>query len=139
MALFANLFKRAQGSIKAFSNASAANALIGGSLCMAAADGSVDDSECEKTLDMARANPRLAGTDVTGMFGDWEKRVKASARAAKLDVKRLLEELKGTPEAEEILIAFIEVAYADGECDPAERTLLDQFAEKLDLKVSDYE
>lgn len=88
---------------------------------------------------MARANPRLAGTDVTGMFGDWEKRVKASARAAKLDVKRLLEELKGTPEAEEILIAFIEVAYADGECDPAERTLLDQFAEKLDLKVSDYE
>lgn len=44
MALFANLFKRAQGSIKAFSNASAANALIGGSLCMAAADGSVDDS-----------------------------------------------------------------------------------------------
>lgn len=139
MALFANLFKRAQGSIKAFSNASAANALIGGSLCMAAADGTVDDSECEKTLEMARANPRLAGSDVTAIFGDWEKRVKASARAAKLDVKRLLEDLKGTPEAEEVLIAFIEVAYADDECDASERALLDQFAEKLGLSVKDYE
>lgn len=139
MALFAKLFSRAKDSIKAFGNADAGNALIGGCLVMAAADGNIDDSECQQTLDMARSNPRLSGTNIDAVFGDWEKRVKASVRAARLDVTRLLDGLKGSEEAEEVLIAFIEVAYADGECDADERKVLELFAGKLGLNVADYE
>ncbi len=138
MSLFKKLFAKATGAVSAFTNGDCAEALVGGSFICAALDGSTDESEVEKAIAMFETNERLTGFDVNGLVGKWEKAVATSARMAKRDFFKLCESLASdAAQAEEVLIAIIEVADADGNIDDDEMAFLEVTASKLGLNLKE--
>lgn len=136
MSFFKKLLEKASGTVSVFANGDCANALISGSLLVADASGGVSDEEFEQALAMFETNPRLSGFDVAGEFGKWEKALKSSSRMVKRDFNTLAAKIKSDKaQAEEVLIAMIEVADADNDIDDAEMAMLRHAAKQLGLDL----
>ena len=116
-------------------------AIVGGCLLIAAADGEIEPEEIENLNKQIAANPSLAhfGSDITAAMRRFDGMLDAGYRIGKVNILREIEDVKSNPkEAEDVLMAMLTVAESDGEIEPEELTVLKEVATRLGLRLSDY-
>ena len=130
-----------RSEVKKLENRDLMEAVIGGCLLIVFADGEAEDTELKKLDGLVRSNKSLEhfGVELTDTINRFTQRLQAGYRVARNDIMREIEQCKGNrQEAEDILLNMIEIAFADGECEPQEQKELETVAERLGLRLSDY-
>lgn len=130
--------KRLQGKTDLLEGVCAMAALV------ACADGDIEDSEVEATLDALTGHATLGEafgpSEIERALDKQLKRAKGGA-AGKLALKREIEEMKAKNAADELEMALmiaLDVASADGEVEPEERKVLDDLAKRLGFNLASY-
>lgn len=143
--MFAKLKERLTGGA---SKLSGKTDLLEGICAMAAlvayADGELEDSEVEATLDALTTHATLStaftSSQIEQALDKQLKRAKGGM-AGKLALKREIQEAKdknATDELEMALMIAIDVSMADGEMEPAEKVVLEDLAKRLGFSLSSY-
>lgn len=145
MGFFDKMLNRKAGELKAASsklqNRDLLEAVIGGCMLVAAADGTISDEEIKAVDTLLRTNKNFAhfGSEISDLVNRFGERLKAGYRAGRMDILREIDDVKGSQqEKEDVLINMIEIAYADGEVGEKEQKELDVVAQRLGLRVQDY-
>lgn len=143
--MFGKLFSRKARNVnvklKKLENKDLMEAIVGGCLLVAAADGEIEPSEVEKLDALLRSNANLQhfGSEITDTINRFTEQLKAGFRVGKLNIMREIEDVKSDrANAEEVLVNMITIAEADGEIEPEEQVILDQVAQRLGLRLADY-
>ena len=145
MGFLDKMLNRKAGELKAASsklqNRDLLEAVIGGCMLLAAADGTISDEEIKAVDTLLRTNKNFAhfGSEISDLVNRFGERLKAGYRAGRMDILREIDDIKGSQqEKEDVLINMIEIAYADGEVGEKEQKELDVVAQRLGLRVQDY-
>ena len=139
--LFGKKVGNAQAEMKKVVNRDLMQAIIGGGLLVAAADGQIEDSEVSKLDELIRSNPALShfGSEITDTINRFTAQLKANFQVGRLAIKRELADVKNVQaDAEEAFVNMIAIAQADGEIEPAEMKVLQEIGLHFGLRPSDY-
>jgi len=139
--MFGKKASAAKAEIKKFENRDLMEATVGGCLLVAFADGECEDAELKTIESLLRTNKALEGFghELTDTVNRFTERLKAGYRVARVEILREIEEIKGDQrEKEDVLIAMLTVAEADGEIEEAERKELDVVAQRLGMRLDDF-
>jgi len=129
--------KRMSGRTDLLEAVCAAAALV------AAADGSVDDSEINATAKAVTANETLntafSAREIEGSIQRMLDRANGG-RVGKMGLYKEIGDVADNAEDGEIvLLTAMDIADADGEVSPEEKAVLEKIAGKLGLKLSNYD
>lgn len=129
--------KRMSGRTDLLEAVCAAAALV------AAADGTVDDSEIDATAKAVTANETLntafSPREIEGSIQRMLDRANGG-RVGKMGLYKEIDDVAGNAEDSEIvLLTAMDIADADGEVSPEETAVLEKIAGKLGLKLSNYD
>lgn len=139
--LFGKQVGNAQAEMKKVVNRDLMQAIVGGGLLVAAADGQIEDSEIQKLDELIRSNPALGhfGSEITETINRFTAQLKANFQVGRLAIKRELADVKNVPaDAEEAFVNMIAIAQADGEIEPAELAVLKEIGLHFGLRLSDF-
>ena len=139
--LFGKKVGNAQAEMKKVVNRDLMQAIIGGGLLVAAADGQIEDSEVSKLDELIRSNPALGhfGSEITDTINRFTAQLKANFQVGRLAIKRELADVKNVQaDAEEAFVNMIAIAQADGEIEPEEMKVLQEIGLHFGLRPSDY-
>lgn len=139
--LFGKKGREAQAKIKKLENRDLAEALIGASLLIAAADGTIDDDEIMNLNAQLDAHPALQGfgAEIGKMVDDFSRRLKTGFLIGKVQIMREIKDCAHDEnEAEDIFVAAITIAQADGEIDEKEIAVLKEIGKVLGLNLATY-
>lgn len=139
--LFGKQVGNAQAEMKKVVNRDLMQAIVGGGLLVAAADGQIEDSEIQKLDELIRSNPALGhfGSEITETINRFTAQLKANFQVGRLAIKRELADVKNVPaDAEEAFVNMIAIAQADGEVEPAELAVLKEIGLHFGLRLSDF-
>ena len=145
MGIFGKFLGKKAGAVKAevkkLENRDLLEAVVGGCLLIAAADGDIEDSEVKKIDSLLRTNKNLEhfGSEITELVNRFSERLQSGYRVARAEIVREIEDIKGDQQhKEDVLLNMLTIAEADGEIEPAEQKELDTVAQRLGLRISDY-
>lgn len=130
----------ARAELKKVENRDLMQAIVGGCLLVAAADGEIEQSETDKLDQLLRSNANLAhfGSEITQTITRFSEQLRAGFRVGKMNILRELDDIKNTPkDAEEVFVNMITIAEADGKISDDERKVLDEVGRRLGLRVED--
>jgi len=130
----------ANKSVKA-ENKDLMEAMVGAATLIAYADGELEDEEITAIAGIIENSKALEafGTEPMQEFDKLCKVFESGYRMGRLNTMREIADVKDNKEdSEMVLVMAIEVAFADGECEPAEEKELKTIAQKLGLKLDDY-
>lgn len=118
-------------------------AVCAGAALVAAADGNIDDSEIEATMKAVGANETLktafAQNEINGCIERMIDRANGG-RVGRMGLYKEIEDVAANQEdGEVVLLTAMDIADADGNMDDDERAVLDKIAQKLGLKLSNYD
>ena len=139
--MFGKKANAAKAEIKKFENRDLMEAMVGGCALVAVADGECEQEEIKKIDELLRTSKALEGfgAEITTTLNRFCERLTASYRAGRIEILREIEESKGDQrEKEDVLIAMLTVAEADGEIEEAERKELDVVAQRLGMRLDDF-
>lgn len=139
--LFGKQVGNAQAEMKKVVNRDLMQAIVGGGLLVAAADGQIEDSEVQKLDELIRSNPNLGhfGSEITDTINRFTAQLKANFQVGRLAIKRELADVKNVPaDAEEAFVNMIAIAQADGEIEPAELVVLKEIGMHFGLRLTDF-
>lgn len=131
----------AKTELKKFEKRDLMEAVVGGCLLIAFADGSCEEAELKSIDALLRTNKALEGFghELTDTINRYTERLKAGYRVARLEILREIEQVKGDrQEAEDVLITMLTIAEADGEIEEAEQKELSTVSDRLGLRLADY-
>ncbi|MFK0090852.1 tellurite resistance TerB family protein [Pseudomonas sp. NPDC090755] len=131
----------AQAEMKKVVNRDLMQAIVGGGLLIAAADGEIEASEVAKLDELIRANPNLShfGSEITETINRFTAQLNANFQVGRLAIKRELADVKNSQaDAEEAFVNIIAVAQADGEIEAGEMVVLKEVALHFGLRPQDY-
>ncbi|ATO31557.1 tellurite resistance TerB family protein [Dickeya dianthicola] len=131
----------AKVELKKVENRDLMEAIIGGCLLVAAADGEIEKEETDKLDQLLRSNPQLShfGNEITQVIGRFTEQLQAGFRVGRLNILRELDDVKNTAkDAEEVFVNMLTIAEADGEIEPAEQKVLEEVGRRLGLRIEDY-
>ena len=138
---FGKKFGKARVEIKKLENRDLMEAVVGGCLLIAAADGTIEDEEVKKIDSLLRTNKNLEhfGSEITELTNRFSERLKSGYRVARAEILREIEDIKSDPQQkEDVLLNMLTIAEADGEIEPVEQKELETVAQKLCLRLADY-
>lgn len=139
--LFGKQVGSAQAEMKKVVNRDLMQAIVGGGLLVAAADGEIEPSEVAKLDELIRSNPNLTrfGSEITETINRFTAQLNANFQVGRLAVKRELTDIKNVPaDAEEVFVNILAVAQADGEIEPAELVVLKEIGMHFGISLSDF-
>ncbi len=139
--LFGKKVNQAKAEVKKFENRDLLEAVVGGCLLVAAADGDIEDSEVKKIDSLLRTNKNLEhfGSEITELVNRFSERLQSGYRVARAEILREIEDIKSDQQQkEDVLLNMLTIAEADGEIEPAEQKELETVAQRLGLRISDY-
>lgn len=139
--LFGKKVNQAKAEVKKFENRDLLEAIVGGCLLVAAADGGIEDSEVKKIDSLLRTNKNLEhfGSEITELVNRFSERLQSGYRVARAEILREIEDIKSDQQQkEDVLLNMLTIAEADGEIEPAEQKELETVAQRLGLRISDY-
>lgn len=139
--LFNKRMKKAQASLKKVENRDLMEAITGGCLLIAAADGEIEQEETSKLDQLLRSNPRLQGfgNEISQTIQRFKDQLDAGFQVGRLSILREIEDIANDREhAEEVLVNMITIAGADGEFEDEEVVVIKEVAGKLGLNPADY-
>ena len=134
-------FGKAKTEIKKLENRDLMEAVVGGCLLIAAADGDIEDEEVKRVDSLLRTNKNLEhfGSEITELTNRFGERLKSGYRVARAEILREIEDIKGdAQQKEDVLLNMLTIAEADGEIEPAEQKELETVAQRLGLRLADY-
>ena len=139
--LFGKKVNAARAEVKKLENRDLMEAMVGGTLLIAFADGECEESELQKIDQLLSSHKSLQhfGSEVSSTMMAFTDRLKAGYRVGRMEILREIQDVKGDQrEKEDVLLAMLTVAEADGEIEPEEEKELNAVAQALGLRMSDY-
>lgn len=116
-------------------------AIIGGMVLIAGADGELEPSELDRIEKVIRSNKSLEhfGSEITETMNRFKEQLEAGFRVARMHILREIREIKGNPnDAEEVFVNMITIAEADGEIEESEKKVLIEVGRELGLRLQDF-
>lgn len=138
-------FRKKSGDVvaelKKVENRDLMEAIVGGSLLVAAADGEIEEEELLSLEKQVSSNPSLShfGAEIGKTINRFEQQLNAGFRIGKLKILREIEDIKNNPaDAEEVFVNMITIAESDGEIEPEEVVILKEVGGRLGIRLADY-
>lgn len=143
--MFGKLFGKkvtvAKENLKRLENRDLMEAMVGGCLLIAFADGECEEAELLKMDEVLRTSKSLEGygSELTDTINRFTARLKAGYIIGRAEILREINDVKGSQtEKEDVLLAMLTVAMSDGQIEPEEQKELTQVAQRLGLRIEDY-
>ena len=143
--MFGKLFGKkvtvAKENLKRLENRDLMEAMVGGCLLIAFADGDCEEAELLKMDEVLRTSKSLEGygAELTDTINRFVARLKAGYIIGRAEILREINDVKGSQtEKEDVLLAMLTVAMSDGQIEPEEQKELTQVAQRLGLRIEDY-
>lgn len=143
--MFGKLFGKkvtvAKENLKRLENRDLMEAMVGGCLLIAFADGDCEEAELLKMDEVLRTSKSLEGygSELTDTINRFVARLKAGYIIGRAEILREINDVKGSQtEKEDVLLAMLTVAMSDGQIEPEEQKELTQVAQRLGLRIEDY-
>ena len=139
--MFRKKAQAAKTSAAKFENRDLMEAIVGGSLLIAASDGSIDDSELESLDKLIQTNDKLAhfGSEIGATIDKFSNMLEAGFRMGKIKILREIADIDADPEGkEEAFVTMLEVAEADGEVDEKEEAMLTEIGRKMGINLKEF-
>ena len=143
--MFGKLFGKkvtvAKENLKLLENRDLMEAMVGGCLLIAFADGDCEEAELLKMDEVLRTSKSLEGygAELTDTINRFVARLKAGYIIGRAEILREINDVKGSQtEKEDVLLAMLTVAMSDGQIEPEEQKELTQVAQRLGLRIEDY-
>lgn len=133
--------KAAVSEMKKLENKDLAEGLVGACLLVAYADGECEPEELQNLNAQLEAHPALQGFggEIGKMVDRFCKTLDTGFRIGKVQIMREIKDCANDPnEAEDIFVAAITIAEADGEVEPEEVAVLKEIGRELGLTLSNY-
>ena len=140
--MFGKKVGEVKAELKKVENRDLMEAIVGGSLLVAAADGSIDIEELESLDKQCQSNPSIShfGAEIGKTINHFEKLLESGFRIGKMKILREIADIKNDPaDAEEVFINMLTIAEADGEIDEGEMKILREVGQTLGIRLADYD
>lgn len=131
----------AVATAKRIENRDLMQAVVGGCLLVAAADGEIDKKEQQKIDQLLRSNKNLEhfGPELTATITRFTEQLEAGFRVGRMNIMREIRDIKNNPaDAEEVFVNMIEVAEANGPIEAGEMKVLVEVGNELGLRLKDF-
>ena len=135
------MFNKGKAEVKKIENRDLAEGLVGACLLIAAADGEIEPEEIENLNAQLESHPALQGfgSEIGKMVDSFTKRLESGFLIGKTQIMREIKDCAhNETEAEDIFVAAITMAQADGEVEPAELKILKEIGRALGLNLGNY-
>jgi len=139
--LFGKKAAAARQELKKIENRDLMEAIVGGCLLVAAADGSIEQPELDKLDKLLRSNANLShfGPEITQTITRFKEQLEAGFRVGKNKILEEMHDIKNNQkEAVEVFVNMITLAEADGDIAPEEKKVLEEVGRLLGLRYEDY-
>lgn len=131
----------AKRAVKKLENRDLMQAIVGGCLLVAAADGEISKNESAQVDLQIRANKNLEhfGSEITNQVNLFTEQLQAGFRLGRMNIMREISDIKNNPlDAEEVFVNMLTVAEGDGSISPEELKVLAEVGQALGLRVKDF-
>lgn len=131
----------AKRAVKKLENRDLMQAIVGGCLLVAAADGEISKNEAAQIDIQIRANKNLEhfGQEITATVNLFTEQLQAGFRLGRMNIMREIADIKNNPlDAEEVFVNMITVAEGDGNISPEELKVLSEVGVQLGLRPKDF-
>jgi len=131
----------AKRAVKKLENRDLMQAIVGGCLLVAAADGEISKNEAAQIDLQIRANKALEhfGSEITTTVNQFTEQLQAGFRLGKMSIMREIRDIKNSPaDAEEVFVNMLTVAEGDGNISPEEMKILSEIGLELGLRLKDF-
>ncbi|MBH3451643.1 tellurite resistance TerB family protein [Pseudomonas putida] len=131
----------AKRAVKKLENRDLMQAIVGGCLLVAAADGEISKNEAAQIDIQIRANKNLEhfGQEITATVNLFTEQLQAGFRLGRMNIMREIADIKNNPlDAEEVFVNMITVAEGDGNISPEELKVLAEVGVQLGLRPKDF-
>ncbi|MNZ24541.1 tellurite resistance protein TerB [Pseudomonas linyingensis] len=131
----------AKRAVKKLENRDLMQAIVGGCLLVAAADGEISKNESAQVDLQIRANKNLEhfGAEITNQVNLFTEQLQAGFRLGRMNIMREISDIKNNPlDAEEVFVNMLTVAEGDGSISPEELKVLAEVGQALGLRVKDF-
>lgn len=131
----------AKRAVKKLENRDLMQAIVGGCLLVAAADGEISKNEAAQIDIQIRANKNLEhfGAEITATVNQFTEQLQAGFRLGRMNIMREIADVKNNPlDAEEVFVNMITVAEGDGDVSEPELKVLAEIGQMLGLRLKDY-
>ena len=131
----------AKASVKKLENRDLMQAIVGGCLLVAAADGEISKNESAQVDLQIRANKNLEhfGSEITSQVNLFTEQLQAGFRLGRMNIMREIAEIKNNPmDAEEVFVNMLTVAEGDGSISEPELKVLVEIGNLLGLRPKDF-
>lgn len=131
----------ARAELKKVENRDLMQAIVGGCLLVAAADGEIDKTETAKIDQLLRSNKSLEhfGPELTATMNRFTEQLEAGFRVGRMNIMREIRDIKNNPaDAEEVFVNMLEVAEANGPIEQEEQRVLTEVGNELGLRLKDF-
>ena len=141
MGFFTKKLFGAKASVKKLENRDLMQAIVGGCLLVAAADGEISKNESAQVDLQIRANKNLEhfGAEITKQVNLFTEQLQAGFRLGRMNIMREIRDIKNNPaDAEEVFVNMLTVAEGDGDISPEEMKVLVEVGTELGLRPKDF-
>lgn len=117
-------------------------AVCAGVALVAAADGEIEDSEVGAVQRLVSGNDKISACYQPHQINEISTKMLALAKtqSGKQNLARQLDDIKGNPTmCEDVYLIAADIAFADGELEPAEKETLAKIAKRLNVDPSKFE
>lgn len=131
----------AKRAVKKLENRDLMQAIVGGCLLVAAADGEISKNESAQIDIQIRANKNLEhfGPEITTTVNLYTEQLQASFRIGRMTILREIRDIKNNPaDAEEVFVNMLAVAEGDGDISAQEMKVLAEVGNELGLRLKDF-
>ncbi|MCY1304481.1 Tellurite resistance protein TerB [compost metagenome] len=131
----------AKVAAKKIENRDLMQAIVGGCLLVAAADGEISKNEAAQIDIQIRANKNLEhfGPEITSTVNLYTEQLQAGFRLGRMNIMREIRDIKNNPaDAEEVFVNMLTVAEGDGEISAPELKVLAEVGNELGLRLKDF-
>jgi len=131
----------AKRAVKKLENRDLMQAIVGGCLLVAAADGEISKNEAAQIDIQIRANKNLEhfGQEITATVNLFTEQLQAGFRLGRMNIMREIADIKNNPlDAEEVFVNMITVSEGDGSISPEELKVLAEVGVQLGLRPKDF-
>lgn len=131
----------AKRAVKKMENRDLMQAIVGGCLLVAAADGEISKNESAQIDLQIRANKNLEhfGSEITSQVNLFTEQLQAGFRLGRMNILREIREIASNPaDAEEVFVNMLTVAEGDGSISDAEMKVLAEIGNTLGLRLKDF-
>ena len=127
--------------VKKLENRDLMQAIVGGCLLVAAADGEISKHEAAQIDLQIRANKNLEHFDseITNQVNLFTEQLQAGFRLGRMNIMREIKDIANNPmDAEEVFVNMLTVAEDNGNISPEELKVLGEIGQMLGLRVKDF-